>query len=197
MKFPAVTALAVIASASAKIITETTDDGTLVKIFSIPENVAPPPSPMIRGRSGGGCNHDNCYRALVGRLPIASTFCPSFTAAVRTATTGLGPFQTFCANSPARVSSACSTSTSSTSSSSTSSSSSSSTSTPPTTTSTTTNSSTTTSSTSSSTSAAPTCGPPGSRCTIDDFTVACCLAPDGSVGCYFPTGDPYDGICFN
>lgn len=46
-------------------------------------------------------------------------------------------------------------------------------------------------------SPAPTCAPPGGSCTIDNFVTACCKAADGSVGCYFPSGDPYDGICFN
>ncbi|KAH7064290.1 hypothetical protein BKA63DRAFT_572206 [Paraphoma chrysanthemicola] len=41
------------------------------------------------------------------------------------------------------------------------------------------------------------CNPPGGACTIDNFIQACCNAPDGSVGCYFPGGDPYAGICFN
>ena len=41
-----------------------------------------------------------------------------------------------------------------------------------------------------------TCGAPGAPCTISNFISACCHAPDGSVGCYFPTGDPNNGICF-
>ncbi|KAK4188461.1 hypothetical protein QBC35DRAFT_531720 [Podospora australis] len=43
----------------------------------------------------------------------------------------------------------------------------------------------------------PTCNQPGGACNINNFVTACCAAPDGSVGCYFPGGDPMDGICFN
>jgi len=41
-----------------------------------------------------------------------------------------------------------------------------------------------------------TCEPPGGPCTINNFIQVCCHAPDGSVGCRFPTGDPQNGICF-
>ncbi|KAK0736601.1 hypothetical protein B0T21DRAFT_451314 [Apiosordaria backusii] len=42
----------------------------------------------------------------------------------------------------------------------------------------------------------PTCGPPGSPCTIDNFVEACCSNVNGSVGCSFPAGDPQFGTCF-
>ncbi|KAK3390085.1 hypothetical protein B0H63DRAFT_464749 [Podospora didyma] len=134
----------------------------------------------LMGRTNGGCAHDNCLRALLGRPSVASSFCQTFTTQPPyTATTSLGPFQTFCAANPSRISSACKCAV-----------------TPTPTSTTSTSSSTTSSSTSSSTSAAPTCGPPGAPCTINDFIQACCHASDGSVGCYFPTGDPFNGICF-
>jgi len=40
------------------------------------------------------------------------------------------------------------------------------------------------------------CHQPGGACTISNFIQACCHAPDGSVGCFFPTGDPNNGECF-
>ncbi len=42
----------------------------------------------------------------------------------------------------------------------------------------------------------PTCAPPGGHCTINTFIQDCCHAPNGSVGCFFPNGDPQNGICF-
>ena len=42
----------------------------------------------------------------------------------------------------------------------------------------------------------PTCNPPGGHCTVNNFIEVCCRAPDGSVGCFFPTGDPQNGQCF-
>ncbi|KAK3385242.1 hypothetical protein B0H63DRAFT_510115 [Podospora didyma] len=168
--------------------------------------------------NNGGCHEDNCFRAMLGRTSIASEYCATFTTAPQTATTDLGSFETFCASDPKRISSACSclvkaTQTSSSSltiesSSVVSSTTESSTAESSTTESSTTESSTTvstvkssTTSTSSTSSVEPTpttipCNPPGGHCTIDNFITACCKNPDGSVGCYFPGGDPYDGTCF-
>ncbi|KAK4178069.1 hypothetical protein QBC36DRAFT_288940 [Triangularia setosa] len=42
----------------------------------------------------------------------------------------------------------------------------------------------------------PTCGPPGSPCTVDNFAEVCCTNVNGSVGCSFPAGDPQYGTCF-
>lgn len=91
----------------AKIVTEYSTDGSISRIKLTLDD----PSVLKKVRrtnSGNNCNQDNCYRALDGRLAAASSFCPTFTAQVLTATTSLGPFQTFCANNPSRVSSACS-----------------------------------------------------------------------------------------
>ncbi|KAK6505830.1 hypothetical protein TWF481_007721 [Arthrobotrys musiformis] len=64
--------------------------------------------PDLGKRTGsGGCNRDNCLRAMTARISTATSFCHSFTTAVVTQTTGLGPWQTQCANNPSRVSSAC------------------------------------------------------------------------------------------
>ena len=41
-----------------------------------------------------------------------------------------------------------------------------------------------------------TCGAPGAHCTIAEFVTQCCANPDGSTGCFFPTGDPNNGVCF-
>lgn len=98
MKFPTFAVLGLILSGTslAKTPTEYKEDGPII----LPK--------VRRNDPRNDCSQDNCYRALDGRLAEASTFCPTFTAQVITATTSLGPFQTFCADSPSSVSSACS-----------------------------------------------------------------------------------------
>lgn len=58
--------------------------------------------------SAAKCNRDNCLRALVATPTKASSFCATYTTTTNTATSALGPYTSFCANSPSRVSSACS-----------------------------------------------------------------------------------------
>ncbi|KAK4183264.1 hypothetical protein QBC35DRAFT_508338 [Podospora australis] len=48
-----------------------------------------------------------------------------------------------------------------------------------------------------SASPAPSCVPPGGRCTVENYETVCCRGPTGENGCFFPTGNPYDGICFD
>ncbi len=153
-----------------------------------------------------------CRDKCAGAASVAPEFCESFLAATYTAPADFAPLETVCASDATRASSACScfvtpvspngpftvlpspaipsplgvqlrsdidtcSQTPSTSTTST--------------------TSTESSSTASATPTAPACNPPGGDCTITNFITACCRAPDGSVGCYFPTGDPNQGICFN
>ncbi|KAK0643866.1 hypothetical protein B0T16DRAFT_459962 [Cercophora newfieldiana] len=41
----------------------------------------------------------------------------------------------------------------------------------------------------------PTCRRPGGKCNIEDFVKVCCPNKDGVRGCFFPKGNPFDGIC--
>ncbi|KAL8723973.1 MAG: hypothetical protein Q9181_007047 [Wetmoreana brouardii] len=54
------------------------------------------------------CNRDNCLRALAATPTKASAFCSTYTATTNTATTAFPAYASACANSPSRVSSACS-----------------------------------------------------------------------------------------
>jgi hypothetical protein len=58
--------------------------------------------------SAARCNRDNCLRAIVATPTKASSFCATYTANTNTATTAFPSYASFCANSPSRVSSACS-----------------------------------------------------------------------------------------
>lgn len=67
---------------------------------------------LITFTTATGCNQDNCYRALSNRPSAATAFCHTFTTSTqplppKTATPTL-PFTTQCADSPYRLSSACS-----------------------------------------------------------------------------------------
>ncbi|KAL8679572.1 MAG: hypothetical protein Q9186_004166 [Xanthomendoza sp. 1 TL-2023] len=53
------------------------------------------------------CNRDNCLRALAATATKASSFCATYTQTPQTATT-VPTYASFCGNSPARASSACS-----------------------------------------------------------------------------------------
>ncbi|KAH8892926.1 hypothetical protein GQ53DRAFT_861207 [Thozetella sp. PMI_491] len=54
------------------------------------------------------CSSDNCVRALRGHPESATEFCNTYTTATSTETTDLPTYATACANSPSRISSACS-----------------------------------------------------------------------------------------
>ncbi|KAF3927892.1 hypothetical protein ABW20_dc0105628 [Dactylellina cionopaga] len=69
---------------------------------------APAADLVDRTGSAGGCNRNNCFRAVFAQIEEAEHFCPWYTHRVRTATTSLGPWQTQCDSSPSKVSSACS-----------------------------------------------------------------------------------------
>ncbi|KAK4182908.1 hypothetical protein QBC35DRAFT_456825 [Podospora australis] len=43
----------------------------------------------------------------------------------------------------------------------------------------------------------PACGPPGTKCTIDDFVDFCCTNSGGQSGCLFRDGDVNDGVCIH
>ncbi|KAF3177568.1 hypothetical protein EYR41_008778 [Orbilia oligospora] len=103
MKFTTIlSVLSILTPALSGIAIERLPDGVGLKAISVPDDVS-----RIKKRAGG-CNRDNCLRAMTARISTASQFCPSFTTAAVTATTGLGPWQTQCGSNPARVSSACS-----------------------------------------------------------------------------------------
>ncbi|KAF3312582.1 hypothetical protein TWF173_007003 [Orbilia oligospora] len=103
MKFTTIlSALAILTPALSGITIERLPDGVGLKAISVPDDVS-----RIKKRMGG-CNRDNCLRAMTARISTASQFCPSFTTDTVTATTGLGPWQTQCGSNPTRVSSACS-----------------------------------------------------------------------------------------
>ncbi|KAL8709864.1 MAG: hypothetical protein Q9220_005480 [cf. Caloplaca sp. 1 TL-2023] len=65
-------------------------------------------SSLLHLASAATCNRDNCLRALAATPTKASSFCATFTASTQTATAAIAPYASACANSPSRVSSACS-----------------------------------------------------------------------------------------
>jgi acid phosphatase len=58
--------------------------------------------------TSSNCNRDNCFRQLLQSTAQVSSFCATYTASPQSATTGLPTYVSQCANSPARISSACS-----------------------------------------------------------------------------------------
>ena len=67
---------------------------------------APAPVNLEKRQS---CNTDNCLRALRGSSLAASAFCTTYTKSIQTATSAIPTYATSgCADSPSRVSSACS-----------------------------------------------------------------------------------------
>ena len=61
----------------------------------------------LLGLASAACNGDNCLRALQASPTKASSFCATYTKTPNTATT-ISTYGSYCSNSPARVSSACS-----------------------------------------------------------------------------------------
>lgn len=54
------------------------------------------------------CHHDNCLRQFLQSTSQVSSFCATYTAFAQPTATALPPYVSQCANSPARISSACS-----------------------------------------------------------------------------------------
>lgn len=63
-------------------------------------------SPLL-SLASAACNADNCLRALRATPTKASAFCSTYTRTTSTAT-AIATYDSFCFNSPSRVSSACS-----------------------------------------------------------------------------------------
>lgn len=195
-QLPTLIALLLTTTAAETIIAKN-PDGTIKSIQDVPA--------VLQKRD---CTHNNCLRAMIARPSQATDFCRSFTTAVVTASAAVSPF-TQCAKGVEQASSACScfvpvsflfplllnlkykfrlkyapsvTSCSHPAA----------------------RASLLLSKvdemvTDNQSSQAPTpppCNPPGGHCTINTFIQDCCHRADGSVGCYFPTGDPNNGECF-
>jgi hypothetical protein len=118
MKFASILAVSALAGSSLawRNVTEFSEDGSILAMYRIPDDVADPTidpaTASLLGRRGVTapqppvCYNNKCLRAMVADADVAASFCESYLADVFVAAADIGPFQRKCC-SPSKASSAC------------------------------------------------------------------------------------------